>query len=241
MEQVDVQIQRCKRITHNLLRFSRRTQSVIETVDVNEFVEEVVELMEREARTSGIKFFTDLEENLPTLQSDPSQLQQVFLNMITNAMDAHDGIPYGTIRIHTRSAGNGHGVNIKILLVDDEVIFTHNLSKLLEVRGYEVTIANDGQTALRAFGEKKFDVIVLDLKMPGMDGIAILEEIKKLGLFTETLILTGRGPSRTNDIERFSSIALTICKISRHQIVPIPVKILVIYSYSINTYRLLLP
>ena len=85
----------------------------------------------------------------------------------------------------------------QILLVDDEVIFTRNLSKLLEVRGYEVTIANDGKSALRAFGETKFDVVVLDLKMPGMDGIATLEEIKKLGLFTETLILTGHGSSDT--------------------------------------------
>ena len=114
MEQIDAQIHRCKRITHNLLRFSRRTQSVIETVDINEFVGEVVELMEREARTSGIKFFTDLEENLPTLQSDPSQLQQVFLNMITNAMDAHDDMPYGTIRIHTRSDRDNQGLNIRI-------------------------------------------------------------------------------------------------------------------------------
>jgi len=83
-------------------------------VDINEFIGEVVELMEREARTSGIKFFTDLEESLPTLLSDPSQLQQVFLNMITNAMDAHDGMPYGTIRIQTRSAANNRGVNIGI-------------------------------------------------------------------------------------------------------------------------------
>ena len=56
MCQIDIQIQRCKRITHNLLRFSRRTQSVIETVDLNAFIQEVVDLMEREARTSGIKF-----------------------------------------------------------------------------------------------------------------------------------------------------------------------------------------
>ena len=86
---------------------------------------------------------------------------------------------------------------IQILLVDDEVIFTRNLSKLLEAMGYEVTIANDGKSALRAFGEKKFDIVVLDLKMPGMDGIATLEEIKQLGLFTETLILTGHGSSDT--------------------------------------------
>jgi len=103
LNQMDVQINRCKRITHNLLRFSRRTRSVIEKVDLNSFLEEVVELMEREARSSGIKFLTDLDENLKPVLSDPSQLQQVFLNLITNAIDAHDGKPYGNIRITTRA------------------------------------------------------------------------------------------------------------------------------------------
>jgi two-component system NtrC family sensor kinase len=103
MSQIDIQVQRCKRITHNLLRFSRRTHSMIDTVDLNAFIREVIELMEREARTSGIKFFSDLDESLPPLSSDPSQLQQVFLNLITNAIDAHDGMPYGTIRIATRA------------------------------------------------------------------------------------------------------------------------------------------
>ena len=112
MEQIDIQIQRCKRITQNLLRFARRTQSLIETVNLNAFINEVVELMEREARTSGIKFLTDLEENLPDIQSDPSQLQQVFLNMITNAMDAHEGKPYGTISITTAREYSGSGVRI---------------------------------------------------------------------------------------------------------------------------------
>jgi two-component system NtrC family sensor kinase len=101
MNQIDLQVQRCKRITQNLLRFSRRTESVIETVDLNAFIQEVVELMDREARSSGVKFFTELDPKLPPLLSDPSQLQQVFLNLITNAIDAHDGKPYGSVRIMT--------------------------------------------------------------------------------------------------------------------------------------------
>jgi two-component system NtrC family sensor kinase len=110
MSQIDTQIQRCKRITQNLLRFSRRTQSVIETVDLNEFIHELVDLMEREASTEGIQFCTDLAEDLPDVQSDPSQLQQVFLNMITNAKDAHSGMPYGAIHIKTRVDDSGQGV-----------------------------------------------------------------------------------------------------------------------------------
>ena len=82
---------------------------------------------------------------------------------------------------------------VRVLLVDDEVIFTDNMSELLTTRGYVVTKAHDGESAIRALEEGEFDVIVLDLKMPGMDGITTLKEIKKLGLFTETLILTGHG------------------------------------------------
>jgi DNA-binding NtrC family response regulator len=81
----------------------------------------------------------------------------------------------------------------KILLVDDEVVFTNNMSKLLSNRGYRVTAVNSGDAAIRAMEEEGFDVVVLDLKMPGMDGITTLKEIRKLGFFTETLILTGHG------------------------------------------------
>lgn len=81
----------------------------------------------------------------------------------------------------------------KILLVDDEAVFTTNMSKLLTNRGYKVTAVNSGDAAIQALEKETYDVVVLDLKMPGMDGLTTLKEIKKLGLFTETLILTGHG------------------------------------------------
>jgi DNA-binding NtrC family response regulator len=81
----------------------------------------------------------------------------------------------------------------RVLLVDDEIIFTRNMSKLLKNRGYQVTAVNSGDAAIRELEQNPVDVIVLDLKMPGMDGITTLKEILTLGLFTETLILTGHG------------------------------------------------
>ena len=81
----------------------------------------------------------------------------------------------------------------RVLLVDDETVFTNNMSKLLTSRGYRVTAVNSGDSAIQLLEKEDFDVVVLDLKMPGMDGITTLKEIKKLGLFTETLILTGHG------------------------------------------------
>jgi DNA-binding NtrC family response regulator len=88
-------------------------------------------------------------------------------------------------------------IGSKILLVDDEIVFTDNMSKLLRNRGYRVVAVNSGDSAIRTLQGEDFDVVVLDLKMPGMDGIATLREITKLGLFTETLILTGHGSMDT--------------------------------------------
>jgi two-component system, NtrC family, sensor kinase len=99
MGQIDLQIKRCKRITHNLLRFSRRTQSIIDTIDINAYIREVIELMAREAKSSGITFFDRLSPEVPSILSDPSQLQQVFLNLITNAIDAHETKQYGSVAI----------------------------------------------------------------------------------------------------------------------------------------------
>ncbi len=85
----------------------------------------------------------------------------------------------------------------RILLVDDEVEFTENMTRLLVSRGYHVTAVNSGDSAIKALSQDKYDVMVLDLKMPGMDGITTLREVKKLQLFTETLILTGHGAVST--------------------------------------------
>ena len=82
---------------------------------------------------------------------------------------------------------------LKVLLVDDEVIFAENMSSLLDTRGYQVTAVNNGESALTALQENGFDVVVLDLKMPGMGGIQTLKEIKKLEIMAEVLILTGHG------------------------------------------------
>lgn len=84
-------------------------------------------------------------------------------------------------------------IGLKVLLVDDEVVFAENMSALLTTRGYRVTAVNNGQSAISALEEEDFDVVVLDLKMPGMDGIATMKEIKKLEIFTEILVLTGHG------------------------------------------------
>jgi DNA-binding NtrC family response regulator len=90
----------------------------------------------------------------------------------------------------------------RILLVDDEVDFTTSLSRVLLVRGYEVEAVSSGNAALKRLGVAPFDAVVLDLKMPGMDGITTLDEIQQLGLFTQTIVLTGFGTEETAERAR---------------------------------------
>jgi len=105
-------LKRCKLLTHSLLKFSRQTESVIHDVDINSLIEDVIPLIEREAATSGIRLILEPENDLPTILADSSQLQQVFLNLITNAVDAHDETSYGSVRIITKTNMNDKGVDI---------------------------------------------------------------------------------------------------------------------------------
>jgi two-component system, OmpR family, response regulator len=79
----------------------------------------------------------------------------------------------------------------RVLFVDDDVPFTRNLVWLLSRRGYEVSAVNDGTSAIQIVEKQEFDVVVLDRKMPGIDGIATLKELKKKKPDLEVVILTG--------------------------------------------------
>lgn len=81
----------------------------------------------------------------------------------------------------------------RVLLVDDEVVFTTNMSKILSRRGFEVRAVNDGESAIEAIEDEEYDVVVLDLRMPGMDGIAALKVMKRKRPLLEVIILTGHG------------------------------------------------
>jgi DNA-binding NtrC family response regulator len=81
----------------------------------------------------------------------------------------------------------------RILIVDDEERFRQTLAKLLTVRGLDVTTLGSGQEALDALGQGEFDVMVLDVRMPGMNGIETLAKVKKLNPMVEVIILTGHA------------------------------------------------
>jgi DNA-binding NtrC family response regulator len=82
---------------------------------------------------------------------------------------------------------------INILVVDDEEAFLQSMTKRLTVRDFNVTAVNRGDKALEAAKHNSFDIALVDLKMPGMNGEATLEALKKEHPFMEVVILTGHG------------------------------------------------
>ena len=85
----------------------------------------------------------------------------------------------------------------RVLLVDDEVDFVEMLSLRLNEVGERVTPAHSGREALDILGQKVIDVVILDIRMPGMDGIETLREIKKRFPLVEVMMLTGHGTTET--------------------------------------------
>lgn len=86
----------------------------------------------------------------------------------------------------------------RILIVDDEKEFVETLAQRLSIREYDVTTAFSGKEAVETVKEYNFDVVILDVLMPGgMDGVETLREIKKMKPLTEVIMLTGNATVET--------------------------------------------
>ena len=83
--------------------------------------------------------------------------------------------------------------NAKVLIVDDEERFRLTLRKLLIANGLDTTAVGSGKEAIEELKQQPYDVILLDVKMPEMDGIEALGELKKINRGVEVIILTGHA------------------------------------------------
>lgn len=88
----------------------------------------------------------------------------------------------------------------RILLVDDEVEFVQTLAERLQLRDFDAVTAGDGEEALRRLENTAFDLVVLDVLMPGLGGLEVLRQIKSRFPEIPVILLTGRG-STANGIE----------------------------------------
>jgi len=265
LSRIGSESRRAGKIVQNLLTFSRRHKPERSAVDLNRLCDELVEFREHEMKIRHIEFDLRLSRDLPTTFADAHQLQQVLINLVSNAEQAiEDTGRSGVISLETRTRGNtiqldvsddgpgmateiaenaflpffttkevgrgtGLGLSIcygiiqehdghidvdssvesgttfritlpiveadaapvavkeasttphtlafrgRILVVDDESSILQGLSDFFLSAGWTVISARSGAEALEAVDTFEFDVLVVDLRMPGMDGISFYE------------------------------------------------------------------
>ncbi len=95
--------------------------------------------------------------------------------------------------LRSRGAGSGPDAGVRLLVVDDEPRILDFLRRALVAHGYEVDTVADGRDALRALGEHDYDLVLLDLMMPGVDGLAVLRELNEGGGGPPILVLSARS------------------------------------------------
>ena len=259
------QAERINKITQNILYFSRQRKPERSRLDLNEMVRRTLSLIERELMLENIEVELRLSEELAPILVDQDQLNQVLLNLLTNARDAMpdggrlvvltetvESLGHQFVELRVEDTGTGiapeniaklfdpffttkgesggtglglsichgiveahggslNGVNLpgggaafimrlpglderrrerKVLVVDDEPLFCKKMSRFLVGRGYCVEEAHDGEQALDAYRKNRPDVVLLDLRMPGRDGLDILRELKAFDPTASVIILT---------------------------------------------------
>ena len=128
LSQLKVQLERCARITGAILKFARKSEPLARELDLAGFIHEVTDMIGKRATVEGVTLRTRISPDIPLVRSDPVQLQQVFLNLFNNAIDAivekHGGsggelsveaVPgeSGTVTVYV--ADNGIGMDDELL------------------------------------------------------------------------------------------------------------------------------
>jgi two-component system NtrC family sensor kinase len=270
LELIHDSAQRCQKIVKNLLSFARKNKPEREEHSLNEIVEKTLVMKKYQLRVNSIELVQELGLDLPSVNVDAHQIQQVLLNLVHNAqhamMDARkdEGSRLtvrtlsvdGQVRVEIRDNGKGmseqtlerifdpffttketgkgtglglsisygivqeHGGRVwadsregegttftielpvgesepgadatppederetrnvppgcRILVIDDEPVVLQLFINLLETHGYEVDTADSGWEALEMIGRSTYDVVVSDVRMPGMNGIDLFPRI----------------------------------------------------------------
>ena len=108
--------------------------------------------------------------------------------------------------------------DINVLIVDDEKNLTLAMRRLLSAEGYRAEVAASGELALEAIKELSFDVILLDVNMPGMNGLEAFKKIRKVSPKSNVIMITGYGKTLKALVEE-------ACELGVHSVIDKPFKI----------------
>jgi two-component system NtrC family sensor kinase len=117
IRKIEEHVERARKVVHGMLGYARRMEPRLEDVDINDTIKQTISILDNYARINNIEIRVDLAADLPIIASDQAQLQQVFLNLISNAIDAIGKDGFITVKstrsgeeIHVRITDNGPGV-----------------------------------------------------------------------------------------------------------------------------------
>ncbi len=88
IEKIEYHVERARKVVHNMLGYARKMEPHLEDVDLNRTINRTIDMLENYARDNNIDIQTDLSPDIPIIASDEAQLQQVFMNLISNSIDA---------------------------------------------------------------------------------------------------------------------------------------------------------
>ena len=114
--------------------------------------------------------------------------------------------------LHKESA-TGDQVPPHILVMEDDLSVARGLEMVLSEEGYTVNLAGTGELALEAFKQKRYDLLVADLRLPDMDGMEVIKRVKAEEPETEVIVITGYGTAAT---------AVEAMKLGAHDFLPKP-------------------
>jgi len=113
-------------------------------------------------------------------------------------MSAHKAKMSSVPEDHVRETDDSRDAHpVKILIVDDEEIIQNFMKDVLSDQGYEAKTVSSGEEAVRLFKKNSFDLIITDIKMPGMDGIQVLRAAKELDSNQDVIVMTGHASTET--------------------------------------------
>ena len=108
---------------------------------------------------------------------------------------------------------------LRILLVDDEEIVHQTIGEYLDDCGHQVDTAMDGHQALRAVEQEEYDVALVDVRMPGMDGLALLARAREVRPEMVVIVITGHGdPEMERQVRELGATGFLIKPISLRQL-----------------------
>jgi two-component system, NtrC family, sensor kinase len=120
---IEEHVERARKVVHNMLGYARRMEPRLEDVDVNQTINQTIDILENFARANTIDIQTDLMDSVPIIAGDQAQLQQVILNLISNAIDAIG--KDGTVSVKSRADDSV----IRVVIADTGPGIPENMQK----------------------------------------------------------------------------------------------------------------